>query len=200
MDVEVTRRQFMTDEYLKIIDAQIFDRDDHVELVEGDVLEMAPVGRSHASRCFVREKRPVVGRGRHRPTCCSSSRCRRRRCGAIATSSCRSMRGRASPRHGSSTSEASASWSIGPRGGEYESVLEVARDGVVAPAAFPDLRVAVDEVFRWAPAESRFSSPSGRAGRARPTHGSLRPPPERSMSPPWPRTSSSKPRWPICSA
>jgi Uma2 family endonuclease len=35
-----------------------------------------------------------------------------------------------------------------PRGGEYESVLEVARDGVVAPAAFPDLRVSVDEVFR----------------------------------------------------
>jgi hypothetical protein len=34
----VTRRQFTPDEYLKMIDAQIFDRDDHVELVEGDVL------------------------------------------------------------------------------------------------------------------------------------------------------------------
>ena len=35
-----------------------------------------------------------------------------------------------------------------PRGRGYESIRESGRDGVVSPAAFPDLRLAVDDVFR----------------------------------------------------
>ena len=63
MDVEVTRRQFTVDEYMKMIDAGILDRADHVELIEGDILQMAPIGPSHASCVAMLTRQLVVGVG-----------------------------------------------------------------------------------------------------------------------------------------
>lgn len=63
MDVEVTRRQFTVDEYLKMIDVGILDRSDHAELIDGDVLQMAPIGPSHASCVAMLNRRLVIGVG-----------------------------------------------------------------------------------------------------------------------------------------
>ena len=48
MEVQLTRRLFSVDEYLKMIDVGILGRADHVELIDGDILQMAPIGPSHA--------------------------------------------------------------------------------------------------------------------------------------------------------
>ena len=186
MDVEMTRRQFTTDEYLRMIDAQIFDRDDRLELVEGDVLDMAPVGRSHALCVAVLNRRLVVGLGERglvfpqmtlplgarsafEPdlTVLHPREAARRRAWAtpadvllvveVSDTSRRRDRDIKLPIY--ARAGIAEAWIVdvrgerifvyrSPRGGEYESVLEVARDGVVAPVAFPDLRVPVDEVFR----------------------------------------------------
>lgn len=63
MDVEVTRRQFTVDEYMRMIDARILDRSDHVELIEGDILQMGPIGPSHASCVAMLTRQLVVGVG-----------------------------------------------------------------------------------------------------------------------------------------
>lgn len=63
MSVEVTRRQFTVDEYIRMIDARILDGADHVELIEGDILEMAPIGPSHASCVAMLTRQLVVGVG-----------------------------------------------------------------------------------------------------------------------------------------
>lgn len=48
MAVQVTRRRFTVDEYYRMADAGIFSEDDRVELIEGEVVEMAPIGSRHA--------------------------------------------------------------------------------------------------------------------------------------------------------
>ena len=186
MDVEVTRRQFTTDEYLRMIDAQIFDRDDHIELIEGDVLEMAPVGPSHASCVAILNRRLVVGVGDRglvfpRMTLPLGAR-------SAFEPDLTVLRPRKAPHHRTWATPADVllvvevsdtslcrdrdiklpiyaragigeAWIVdvrgervlvyrNPRGGAYESVEEIGRDGAVAPVAFPDLRVAVDEIFR----------------------------------------------------
>jgi Uma2 family endonuclease len=61
VEVEVTRRLFSVDEYLKMIDAGILGRADHVELIDGDILQMAPIGPSHASCVAMLNRRLVIG-------------------------------------------------------------------------------------------------------------------------------------------
>jgi Uma2 family endonuclease len=57
MEMQLTRRLFSVDEYLKMIDVGILGRADHVELIDGDILQMAPIGPTHAS-CVA-----MLGRG-----------------------------------------------------------------------------------------------------------------------------------------
>jgi len=49
---EVERRKFTVEEYHRMGEAGIFSSDDRVELIEGEVVEMAPIGGKHLA-CIV---------------------------------------------------------------------------------------------------------------------------------------------------
>lgn len=49
----VTRKRFTTDEYEQIVAAGVIAEDDRVELLEGEIVEMSPLGPRH-SACVVR--------------------------------------------------------------------------------------------------------------------------------------------------
>lgn len=48
MQQSVTRHRFTIEEYHKMGEAGIFHEDDRVELVEGEIVEMTPIGARHA--------------------------------------------------------------------------------------------------------------------------------------------------------
>jgi Uma2 family endonuclease len=49
MSVQIQRRWFNVDEYYRMIDAGILSEDDRVELIEGEVIKMSPIGKFHAA-------------------------------------------------------------------------------------------------------------------------------------------------------
>ncbi len=49
MSVQVSRRRFTVDEYHRMLEAGILGEDDRVELINGEVVEMAPIGSRHAA-------------------------------------------------------------------------------------------------------------------------------------------------------
>jgi Uma2 family endonuclease len=49
MAVKVARRRFTVDEYYQMACAGILKEDDRVELIEGDIIEMASIGTKHAA-------------------------------------------------------------------------------------------------------------------------------------------------------
>ena len=50
MAVQVAKRLFTVEEYHRMAEAGILTEDDRVELIEGEIVEMAPIGPSHAGR------------------------------------------------------------------------------------------------------------------------------------------------------
>ncbi|MDR7554009.1 MAG: Uma2 family endonuclease [Armatimonadota bacterium] len=48
MSVQVKRRRFTVDEYERMALAGILSEDDRVELIEGEIVEMTPIGSRHA--------------------------------------------------------------------------------------------------------------------------------------------------------
>ncbi len=48
MALQLTRRRFTVDEYHQMARAGILGEDDRVELIDGEIVEMAPIGRRHA--------------------------------------------------------------------------------------------------------------------------------------------------------
>ena len=51
MTIHVVRHLFTVDEYYKMAQAGILHEDDRVELLEGEIVEMAPIGSRHAALC-----------------------------------------------------------------------------------------------------------------------------------------------------
>jgi Uma2 family endonuclease len=49
MSSQVARRYFTVDEYHRMAEAGIFSETDRIELIEGEVLRMSPIGSLHAS-------------------------------------------------------------------------------------------------------------------------------------------------------
>jgi Uma2 family endonuclease len=73
--VELKRRRFTLEEYHRMGEVGIFHEDDRVELIEGEIVEMSPIGRLHAAtvdrianvfsrrlgeRAIVRVQNPIV--------------------------------------------------------------------------------------------------------------------------------------------
>jgi len=50
MAVQLDKRLFTVQEYHKMLDAGILDEDDRVELIDGEIVEMAPIHMPHALR------------------------------------------------------------------------------------------------------------------------------------------------------
>jgi Uma2 family endonuclease len=48
MSIAIVRRRFTVDEYHRMGRAGIFSEDDRVELIEGEIVEMTPIGSRHA--------------------------------------------------------------------------------------------------------------------------------------------------------
>lgn len=53
MDIQLSRRLFTAEEYHRMDHAGIFSEDDRVELLEGEIVEMTPIGSRHAA-CVAR--------------------------------------------------------------------------------------------------------------------------------------------------
>ena len=49
MAVQLLRRQFTVAQYHQMVKAGILTEDDRVELIEGEIIEMSPIGRRHAA-------------------------------------------------------------------------------------------------------------------------------------------------------
>jgi Uma2 family endonuclease len=49
MAVQLLRRQFTVAQYHQMVEAGILTEDDRVELIEGEIIEMSPIGRRHAA-------------------------------------------------------------------------------------------------------------------------------------------------------
>ena len=66
MGTELQRRRFTVVEYHRLAEAGVLRDDDRVELVEGEIVEMTPIGSQHAAcvdRLMVLLQRCVEGRG-----------------------------------------------------------------------------------------------------------------------------------------
>lgn len=49
MNVQLLRRRFTAEEYHRMARAGVFSEDDRVELIEGEIIEMTPIGSRHAA-------------------------------------------------------------------------------------------------------------------------------------------------------
>ena len=185
MSVDVVRRRFTVDEYLHMAEAGILTERDRVELLDGEIVEMTPIGRRHSgcvavllrvlligvgSRAVVWSQGPIrlserslpepdVTLLRPRPVSYSDADAEPRDVVLMIEVSDTSLRrdreikpplyaGAGIPEY----------WIVdvqgreievltNPSGSRYGSVRRFGRGESVIPLAFPDLRVAVDEIF-----------------------------------------------------
>jgi Uma2 family endonuclease len=49
MAIQLLRRRFTVGEYSRMIETGILGEDDRIELLEGEIVEMAPIGSRHAA-------------------------------------------------------------------------------------------------------------------------------------------------------
>ena len=61
IEVEIPRRRFTVEEYHRMGDAGIFHPDERVELIEGEIVQMAPIGPRHAG-CVINVNRLFITR------------------------------------------------------------------------------------------------------------------------------------------
>jgi len=63
MILEVQRRRFSVDEYHRMAATGILHEDDRVELIEGEIVEMTPIGRRHMAAVDYLNRRVTQGCG-----------------------------------------------------------------------------------------------------------------------------------------
>ena len=63
VDVECKRRLFTADEFERMFEAGVFDEDERLELIDGEVVEMTPVGPGHGASVACLTKRFILGLG-----------------------------------------------------------------------------------------------------------------------------------------
>jgi Uma2 family endonuclease len=51
MSIEAPRRLLTADEYMAMVEAGIFGPDDHIELLDGEIVEMSAQGAAHVKAC-----------------------------------------------------------------------------------------------------------------------------------------------------
>jgi Uma2 family endonuclease len=61
VEIEVPRRLFTVEEYHRMAEAGIFHPDERVELIEGEIVQMSPIGPRHAG-CVINANRLFVTR------------------------------------------------------------------------------------------------------------------------------------------
>ena len=61
IEVEVARRLFTVDEYHRMAEVGILDPDERVELIEGEIVRMSPIGPRHAG-CVINANRLFITR------------------------------------------------------------------------------------------------------------------------------------------
>jgi Uma2 family endonuclease len=61
--IECPRRLFTADEFERMAEAGIFDEDEALELIDGEIVEMTPVGPGHTSCTACLAKRFILGVG-----------------------------------------------------------------------------------------------------------------------------------------
>jgi len=62
-DVECPRRLFTADEFERMAKAGIFDEDEALELIDGEIVEMSPVGPGHGASVACLNKAFILGLG-----------------------------------------------------------------------------------------------------------------------------------------
>jgi Uma2 family endonuclease len=129
MSVDVTRprRLFTVDEYHQMADAGIFGPEERVELIDGDIIEMSPIGPRHAG-CAIE----------------------------VADTTARFDRIVKARLYGRACIGEYWLVDVGtgrvdvfrmPTGDAYAETIEVGRGGTMAPLAFPDVVIAVDDLL-----------------------------------------------------
>lgn len=63
VDVECARRLFTADEFERMAEAGIFGEEERLELIDGEIVEMTPVGPGHTSGIACLNKRFILGVG-----------------------------------------------------------------------------------------------------------------------------------------
>src|SRR5438477_12701418 len=61
VEVEIPRRRFTVEEYHRMAEVGIFHPDERVELIEGEIIQMSPIGPRHAG-CVINANRLFITR------------------------------------------------------------------------------------------------------------------------------------------
>lgn len=63
VDVECARRLFTAAEFERMVEAGVFQEDERIELIDGEIVEMTPVGPGHGASIACLTKRLILGVG-----------------------------------------------------------------------------------------------------------------------------------------
>jgi hypothetical protein len=185
MSVDVVRRRFTVSEYLNMVHAGILTATDRVELLDGEIVEMTPVGRPHAacvaalvrifitgagSRAVVWSQGPIRLSERSQPgpdvTLLRPRSVPYRDADVeprdvlllveVSDTSLRRDRELKLPLYAGAgileywiadVQDQAVEVHTNPSGSSYGSVQRFGRGDGLSPVAFPELRVAVDDIF-----------------------------------------------------
>ena len=63
IEIEPSRKLFTADEFERMAQAGVFDEDQRLELIDGEIVEMTPIGPGHGAAATILDKRLVIGVG-----------------------------------------------------------------------------------------------------------------------------------------